>query len=323
MPSLFIDKKGREVSIPLLHAPVADTHCHLLSLEDPEYGSGDKALYTSAADALCRAYFVGLAFIVVLSDPAETYEDAGQLFLDFEKLKEEGSLLIKQRLNESWKKPKFFEGLAESDCLPQNMRLATGCHPHNASSYDEKAEARLIQVISDERCSALGEIGLDYFYDFSPRDIQITVFKRQLEIAKELGVPVALHIRDAHDDAYQILKDCGLPEAGCLLHCFNLGPETYKKFEDLGCKFSIGGPLTFSQAGIEVREAMKIAHLENLMSETDSPYMAPAPFRGFKCEPAFTVFTMQKFLDIFTEAGFSPEYICEILYKNALDFYRQ
>lgn len=321
MNELFIDKKQRVVALPQLFAPVADTHCHLLSLDDLERGSGDLALYKSAADALCRAYFAGLAFIVVVTDPAEDYTDPQEAFDQLARIQADAKILIEEHIDAGWEIPHTLKHLPKAELLPQHIKVISGCHPHNASAYNSEIEDRLLQYANHSDVVAIGEIGLDYFYDLSPRDVQKRVFERQIALAKELKLPIALHVRDAHDDAYEILNRVGLPKEGCLLHCFNLGPEIYKKFESLGCKFSIGGPLTFSKAGLELREAMSEAELTNLLSETDSPYMAPAPFRGFKCEPAFTVFTMQKFLDIFTERGFSAEHVCKMLYENALNFY--
>ena len=102
------------------------------------------------------------------------------------------------------------------------VRIAVGCHPHNAKYYDDGLEADLRRMLKDPRVAALGEIGLDYHYDFSPRDDQREAFRRQLRLAKEAGLPVALHLREAHDEALAIMREEGFPEAGTLLHCFNL-----------------------------------------------------------------------------------------------------
>ena len=194
-----------------------------------------------------------------------------------------------------------------------------GCHPHNAQHYDDALEAVLRERLHDARVSALGEVGLDYHYDLSPRDVQRSAFRRQLALAREAGLPVILHVREAHDDAFAIMAEGGFPEAGTLLHCYNLGPDELRRWLDAGCFVAFGGALTFKRAE-EVREAAKLVPLDRLLTETDAPYMAPEPLRGNECGPEYTVFTAEALARVRGADG-SPEELEAFLgqlYRNAV-----
>ncbi|BAK43751.1 TatD family hydrolase [Eggerthella sp. YY7918] len=177
------------------------------------------------------------------------------------------------------------------------VRIIVGCHPHNAKYYDKSLEVELRERLADPRVSALGEIGLDYHYDFSPRDVQREVFRRQVRIAHECGLPVVLHVREAHDDALALMREEGWPEAGTLLHCFNLDGEVLKPWVEAGCYVAFGGPLTFKNAD-EVREAAKQVPLDRLLTETDAPYMTPEPMRGMTCGPEHVIFTAARLAEV-------------------------
>ena len=181
-------------------------------------------------------------------------------------------------------------------CVPR-IRIAIGCHPHNAAHYDDALEARLRERLHDENVSAVGEIGLDYHYDLSPREDQREAFRRQIRLAKEAGLPVVLHLREAHDDGFAILSEEGFPEAGTLLHCFNLDAAELARWVDADCYIAFGGPLTFKKADY-VREAAKLVPLDRLLTETDAPYMTPEPLRGTTCGPEHVVFTAAKLADV-------------------------
>lgn len=177
------------------------------------------------------------------------------------------------------------------------VRIATGCHPHNAKHYDDALEAVLRERLADPRTAAVGEIGLDSHYDFSPRDDQRSAFRRQLRVAKECGLPVILHVREAHDEALAIMRDEGFPEAGTLLHCFNLDWAELERWVEAGCHVAFGGPVTFKHAD-EVRDAAAHVPEELLLTETDSPYMTPEPLRGATCGPEHVVFTTEKLCEV-------------------------
>ncbi|MDO4502644.1 MAG: TatD family hydrolase [Coriobacteriia bacterium] len=197
------------------------------------------------------------------------------------------------------------------------MRISVGVHPHNARHFTPEVQAHLYDLMADPRVNAVGEIGLDYHYDLSPRDVQRDVFRTQLRMAKEAGLPVALHIREAHDEALEILHEEGFPEAGTLLHCCGLGPEELRPWIDAGCYIAYGGVVTFTNSD-DAREGAKLVPLDRLLTETDAPYMAPVPLRGSECQPDYTVLTAEFLADLRGEApGPARESFLKRLRANA------
>lgn len=281
----FRNSKGKIKQPPSLPegARVADTHCHLNMLDDPGL-------------ALARAVAHGVSFVCSMTDPAEAFAHAGD---DSARLGAEQSydaldmwLRDARAYLDAW-------GM-QARVLPEVV-CACGVHPHNAKYWD-KAKDDLHVLLLRRETSCLGEIGLDYHYDFSPRDTQREVFAHQLELAHELGLPVSLHLREAHTDALEILQREGVPQAGCILHCFNLGPQDALPFVELGCHIALGGPLTFKKSW-NTRSALIGVPVDKILTETDAPYMAPEPLRGTVCGPDQTVFTMRMLLDCFGYSG--------------------
>lgn len=164
-----------------------------------------------------------------------------------------------------------------------NIFAAVGIHPHDAEGFKEEDLDELKQLSKDEKVVAIGEIGLDYYYDNSPRKIQKEVFKKQLELAYVLDLPVIIHTRDAMRDTYDILKEFEGRVTG-VMHCYTGSIEMAEKFMKLGFYISIAGPVTFKNA-VNVREMAKQIPLERLLIETDSPYLAPVPNRGKRNDP--------------------------------------
>src|SRR5699024_11398879 len=154
-----------------------------------------------------------------------------------------------------------------------------GWHPTEAVDYNADAEKYLLSTLEDDRVVALGETGLDYYWDTSPRDVQEKVFCRQLAIARELQLPIVIHNRDATADCYRILKEEKVGYFGGIMHSFGETPEWVEKFLDLGMHVSFSGVSTFKKTG-EVREAAKLVPDDKILIETDSPYLAPVPKRG-------------------------------------------
>ncbi|WP_302963098.1 TatD family hydrolase [uncultured Adlercreutzia sp.] len=278
--------KWREVEAPALEGPVADTHAHLQMLADP-------------ALELARAAAHNVRFVETIVDPA----DDG--FATFDALP--GWLMEASRvLRAITAASEGADGPAEAAgagaarepwaALPA-VRIAAGVHPHNAKGYTPAVARALREHLHDRRVSAVGEIGLDYHYDLSPREVQREVFRAQIRLAKEAGLPVCLHLREAHDDGFAILSEEGFPEAGTLLHCFNLDAAEVARWVEAGCFIAFGGPVTFKRAD-EVREAAAIVPADRLLTETDSPYMTPEPLRGTHCGPAHTVFTAAKLCEV-------------------------
>jgi TatD DNase family protein len=170
-----------------------------------------------------------------------------------------------------------------------DVRVAIGVHPHQAHQFaddPERAAATVrAQLASMPSARAVGEIGLDYHYDFSPREVQHAVFRAQVRLARELLLPVIIHTREADEDTIAILKDEGGGEVAGVLHCFTGTVELARAALGLGFYLSAAGIVTFPKAG-ELRETFKAVPLDRLLTETDSPFLAPVPYRGTRNEPA-------------------------------------
>lgn len=178
---------------------------------------------------------------------------------------------------------------------------AIGVHPHEASLYDEALEQKLLTMSQHEKVIGWGEIGLDYHYDHSPRDVQRRVFQRQLVLALERQMPVIIHTREAEADTIAILRAAwfaqGGAEVGGIIHCFTGTPALAEAALALGFHLSFSGVLTFKKAD-ELRQVARAAPLDRLLVETDCPYLAPLPHRGKRNEPAFVVETAAKLAEI-------------------------
>ena len=165
---------------------------------------------------------------------------------------------------------------------------AVGVHPHDATAVDAAALNKLAELARQPRVVAVGEIGLDFYRDNSPRDVQIAAFTSQLEIAKAAGKCVVLHIRDAHPDAFKVLEAAGGPWQGLVFHCFSAGPAEAERAVEMGGYISFSGNISYKNAE-QIRQAAQAVPAERLLVETDSPYLAPVPHRGKPNEPAWVV----------------------------------
>jgi TatD DNase family protein len=174
----------------------------------------------------------------------------------------------------------------------EDVFAAIGVHPHDARLFDEPAERRLSELLGrGGRIVALGEIGLDYHYDNSPREVQRAVFARQLRLAREAGLPVVIHSRDADDETAAILRaEYAGAARGGVMHCFGGGRRMAEEVLELGFLISFAGNVTFKNAE-PLREAARAVPLERLLVETDCPFLTPVPFRGRRNEPAYVVET--------------------------------
>jgi TatD DNase family protein len=162
---------------------------------------------------------------------------------------------------------------------------AVGVHPHDASTLTDGTLAGLTGLADNPRVVAIGEIGLDYYRDLSPRDRQRTAFVRQLALARTLGLPVIVHIRDAHRDAMRMLEEEAEGTTG-VLHCYSGDLDTAQRAISLGWYISIAGPVTYPNAH-RLRDVVSQLPLERLLIETDCPYLSPQPRRGKRNEPAY------------------------------------
>jgi len=172
------------------------------------------------------------------------------------------------------------------------MESTIGVHPHEAAKADL---GRIRELAAHPKVRAVGEIGLDYHYDFSPRDVQRHVFEQQLEIAASAGKPVVIHTREAWDDTLAILRDHWRGDG--IMHCFTGDEPQAREALDLGFHLAFGGVLTFPKAEA-VRQAARITPADRLLVETDSPYLAPVPFRGKRNEPAHVARVVEALAEI-------------------------
>ncbi len=170
-----------------------------------------------------------------------------------------------------------------------------GVHPHDASKATVESFAELVELAAHPKVLAVGEIGLDYHYDFSPRDVQRTVFQRQLEIAGESGKPIVIHTREAWPDTVAILREQW--RGAGIMHCFTGDEAQAREALALGFHLSFGGVLTFPKAE-SVRAAARLTPDDRLLVETDCPYLAPVPHRGKRNEPAFVVETAKRLAEV-------------------------
>jgi TatD DNase family protein len=184
-----------------------------------------------------------------------------------------------------------FECAVELAEKHRSVYAAVGVHPHDARLFDERAEQLLVDLTKRERVIAWGEIGLDYHYDHSARDVQREVFRRQLRLAREAKLPVVIHSREADDDTIAILRDeLQDYDRGGVLHCFGGSLAMAQSAIDLGFYISFAGNLTFKKAD-DLRIIARQLPLDRLLVETDCPYLSPVPFRGKRNEPARVVET--------------------------------
>lgn len=175
--------------------------------------------------------------------------------------------------------------LAMAERVP-GCYAAVGVHPHHAKEWDAGAYERLKTLARHGRVRAIGEIGLDYYYDFSPRDAQFAAFRAQVRLAREVGLPIIIHDRDAHADVVKVLEEEGAAEVGGIMHCWSAGWDTAERVLALGFCLGFGGSVTYPK-NAEVREVARRAPLDRLLIETDCPYLAPVPHRGKRNEPAY------------------------------------
>ena len=182
-----------------------------------------------------------------------------------------------------------FERAVELSRYHESIYTAIGTHPHDARLYDDNAEAKIKNLINNERVIAWGEIGLDFHYDNSPRDVQIEVFKRQLRAARECDLPVVIHTREAEAETIEILQSEyeGADRRG-VFHCFSGSMDLAQRAIEIGFMISFSGIVTFKKAD-ELREVAKQVPLDRLLIETDCPYLTPIPYRGKRNEPAYVV----------------------------------
>ncbi|MEK7724873.1 MAG: TatD family hydrolase, partial [Acidobacteriota bacterium] len=194
-----------------------------------------------------------------------------------------------------------------------------GVHPHDAKTLGKTEEEKLINLAkSSKKVIAWGEIGLDYYYDHSPRDVQREVFIRQIRIAKDLNLPIIIHSRDADDETVEILtEECSYERFRGIMHCFGGTPEMAQNLMKIGFMISFAGNVTFKKAE-NLRDSAKAVPLDRLLIETDCPYLTPIPFRGKRNEPMYVVETAKFLADFY---GVELEVLAQKTTENFYNFF--
>jgi len=178
-----------------------------------------------------------------------------------------------------------------------NIYSIVGWHPTEAGSYNKEVESYLQKELDKEKVVALGEIGLDYHWMEDPKEVQEKIFRRQIAIAREMGLPFSVHNREAMEDTYRILKDEKIQDIGGIMHSFNGDYEWAQRFLDLGMHLSYSGVVTFKKT-LDVQEAAQKMPFDRMLVETDAPYLAPVPYRGKQNEPGYTRYVVEKIAEL-------------------------
>jgi TatD DNase family protein len=219
-------------------------------------------------------------------------------------------------------------GSSKSDSFEKTVALANahdfiyaavGIHPHDAIEYDEAVEMRLITLVEKNvKVIAWGEIGLDFYYDHSPRAVQTKVLRRQINVARNLNLPIIIHSRDADDLTVKILtEECSYEGFRGIMHCFGGTPQMAEALMKLGFLISFAGNVTFKKAE-NLRDSAKIVPLDKLLIETDCPYLTPVPFRGKRNEPSFVQHTATFLADFY---GIETEVLAKQTTENFTKFF--
>lgn len=194
---------------------------------------------------------------------------------------------------------------------------AVGIHPEETKNIDEENFKWLKEKAKHEKVVAIGEIGLDYYWDTTDRDTQKKWFSRQMEMAKELKLPLVIHSRDAANDTFNLMKEAKAEEAGAIIHCFGYGVEQARQYLNLGYYLGIGGVVTFTN-GRKLKEVVEYAPLEQLVLETDCPYLSPVPYRGKRNSSLYIPYIAQEIARI---KNIDYETVIKVTNENAKRFY--
>lgn len=181
--------------------------------------------------------------------------------------------------------------------MPERVSAAVGIHPHDATTLTDASFAELSVLAREAEVAAVGEIGLDYHYDHSPREVQRAAFAKLVGLAREVKKPIVVHTREAAADTIDILRSEGAKDVGGVIHCFSEDRAFAEKALDLGFDVSFSGIVTFKNAA-PIHEVAKWAPLDRIVVETDSPYLAPVPLRGKPCEPSYVIHTARRVAEL-------------------------
>jgi TatD DNase family protein len=218
-----------------------------------------------------------------------------------------------------WRGPGSFGNALELAARDPSFFSATvGVHPHECARVPEEDWARHDALARDPRVVAVGETGLDFHYDHSPRPVQEAAFRRSLGTARAAGKPVVVHVREADEVCARVLREEGVPEAGGVIHCFTGDAAAARAYLDLGLYISIAGVVTFKTAEA-IREAVRVVPADRLLVETDCPFLAPIPHRGKRNEPAWVVDTARKVAEV---RGTTLDEVARTTTENARRLFR-
>jgi TatD DNase family protein len=193
-----------------------------------------------------------------------------------------------------------------------------GVHPHNATDWSPELARELREIASQGEAVTIGEIGVDYHYDFAPRDLQLRSFFEQAEIARETGLPIVIHCREAYDELIGWVDGHRLGEIGGVVHCFGGDADQALRLAEKGFFISLSGAVTFKKAD-ELRNVARLLPLESLLLETDAPYLAPVPHRGRRNEPALLPHTA---LEVARVRDIAIETLAEAVWNNTIRVFR-
>jgi TatD DNase family protein len=218
-----------------------------------------------------------------------------------------------------WRAPGTFgNALALAEREPSFFTATVGVHPHEASQVPEDDWALLAQLARDPRVAAIGEMGLDFHYDRSPRPVQEQAFRRSLRLARDVAKPIVIHVREADEPCLRCLREEGIPAEGGVVHCFTGDAVAARAYLDLGLHISVSGIVTF-KAAEAIRDAVRITPRDRLLVETDSPFLAPIPYRGKRNEPAYVAHVAAKVAEVW---GATPDEVARITTENVKRLFR-
>ncbi len=197
---------------------------------------------------------------------------------------------------------------------------SVGIHPHEADQHADLGEAALLEATRHPKVIGIGETGLDYYYDKSDREVQQALFRTHITVARETGLPLIIHTRDAEDDTFRILEDeTGKGAFPALIHCFTASADFGRKVLDLGLSISISGIVTFKNAK-DLQDVVPTIPEDRILVETDSPFLAPVPHRGKRCEPAYTADTAKFVAQL---RGVSIEQLGDTTTRNFFNLFKK
>jgi TatD DNase family protein len=201
---------------------------------------------------------------------------------------------------------------------PSFFSATVGVHPHEAAEVPEADWEALGRLARDSRAVAIGEMGLDFHYDRSPRAVQEEAFRRSLRLAREVAKPIVVHVREADETCLRCLREEGIPAEGGVIHCFTGDASAARAYLDLGLHISVSGIVTFKTAE-PIREAVRITPRDRLLVETDSPFLAPIPFRGKRNEPSYVAHVAAKVAEVW---GTTPDEVARTTTANVRRLFR-